>query len=222
MAVAAQQDLHPRPVAADLAEQPAQMRGDLATLRPLRRAQHCGHEASRAVEHHDRLEAVVVVVGVEQPKLLAAMNRVEGVVDVEDDALRNLRERGAVEPDHGAAHLQQHASIGQVLEPADGGLRAEVALARQPLQRHLEHRVGAQGVGVDAVLVARRDHQHAEAQDVGGAVQGAGAIAGIVDAGRELAGDVKPPLDLAQRQQPGVRGQRAAVETGRHHLAVHR
>ena len=46
-----------------------------------------------AVEHDDRLEAVFVVMGVEQPQLLAAMHGVEGVVDVEHDPLGNLRER---------------------------------------------------------------------------------------------------------------------------------
>ena len=93
---------------------------------------------------------------------------------------------------------------------------------RQPLQRHLEHRVGAQRVGVDAVLVARRDHQHPEAQDVGDAVLRARRIARIVDAGREPAGDIEPPLHLPQRQKPGVRRQRSAVETGGHGLAAHR
>ena len=105
---------------------------------------------------------------------------------------------GAIEPDHGARHLQQHPPVGQVLEPADGGLRAQVAPARQPLQRHLEYRVGAQRVGVDAVLVACRDHQHAEPQDVGHAVDRARRIARIVDAGREPPGDIEPPLDFTQ------------------------
>jgi hypothetical protein len=149
------------------------------------------------------------------------MHGVKGVVDVEGDPLRDLRERGAVEPDHGAAHLQQHPPVGQVLEPADGGLRAEVALARQPLERHLEHRVGPQGVGVDAVLVARRDHQHAEAHDVRDAVHGPGRIARIVDAGRQPPRHIEPPLHLPQRQEPGVRRQRPAVEPRGHGLAAH-
>ena len=190
------------------------MGGDLAALGAFGRAQHGGDEAPRAVEHHDGLEAVFVVMGVEQPQLLSAMDGVEGVVDVERDPLRDLREGGAVEPDHGVTHAQQHTVVGQVLHPADGRLRTQVARARQPLQRHLEHRVGAERIGVDAVLVARRDHQHAEAQDVGDAVLGAGWIARVLDAGREPAGDIEPPLYLAQSQQPGVRGQGAAVEAG--------
>lgn len=61
------------------------MGGDLATPWPPGRAQHRGHEPAGAVKDHDRLEAVVVIVSVEQPKLLAAMHGVKGVVDVEGD-----------------------------------------------------------------------------------------------------------------------------------------
>src|SRR3954469_7084941 len=38
-----------------------------------------------AIEHNDGLEPVFVVVGIEQPQLLAAVHGVEGVVDVEHD-----------------------------------------------------------------------------------------------------------------------------------------
>ena len=92
VAVAADQNLHPGPVGADFTDQTAQMGGDLAALGSFGRAQHGGDEAPRAVEHHDGLEAVFVVMGVEQPQLLPAMHGVEGVVDVERDPLRDLRE----------------------------------------------------------------------------------------------------------------------------------
>ena len=118
--------------------------------------------------------------------------------------------------------MRSHAPVGQGLEPADGGLRAEIPRLRHALERHLEHRVGAQRVGVDPVLVAGRDHHHPEPEDVGDAVQGAARIARIVDAGRQPARHIEPPLHLTQGQQPRIRGQRAAVETGGHRLAVHR
>ena len=46
----------------------------------------------------------------------------------------------------------------------------ERAHPMERIQRHLEHRVGAQAVGVVAVLIAGRDHQHAKADHVGQAV----------------------------------------------------
>ena len=96
----------------------------------------------------------------------------------------------------------------------------KVAPARQPIERHLEYRVGAQGVGVDAVLVARRDHQHPKVHHVRDAVHGAGRIARIVDAGRQPPRHIEPPLHLPQRQEPGVQ-QRPAVEPCGHGLATH-
>jgi hypothetical protein len=45
--------------------------------------QNRGDEPSLAVEHNDRLEAVLIVVGVEQRQLLATMDGVERVVEIE-------------------------------------------------------------------------------------------------------------------------------------------
>jgi hypothetical protein len=62
------------------------------------------------------LEAIFVVVRIEEPKLLAAMHRVERIVDIECDAFGNLSEGLAIEIDHGAPHAQQRAGVGQVFQ----------------------------------------------------------------------------------------------------------
>jgi hypothetical protein len=62
--------------------------------------------ASFAIEHHNRLKTIFVVVSIEEPQLLAAMHRIKRVVDVENDALGNLPKRLAIQIDHGAAHAQ--------------------------------------------------------------------------------------------------------------------
>jgi len=111
VAVGPQQDLNLRPVGADLAHKAAQEGADLAPVRPLGRTQHGGDEAAIAVEHHDGLEAVVVVVGVEQAQLLPAVHGVERVVHVQHDPARHLAERRAVEIDHSPAHAQQRACV---------------------------------------------------------------------------------------------------------------
>jgi hypothetical protein len=122
MAVGADQDLHPGPMAADLADQPAQKSAGLGTTRPASRTQHGGHWPAIAVEHYDRLEAVLVVVGVEKSQLLLAVDRIEGVIHVQDYAPRHLAEAAAVQPDHGPGHAQQRPWPRQVLEARDGWL----------------------------------------------------------------------------------------------------
>jgi hypothetical protein len=160
--------------------------------------------------------------GVEQAQLLAAMHRIEGVVDVEDDALRHLAERAAVDVDQSPAQAQQRPRIRQVLQPRDGRLRTQVPVRRQAFERQLEHRIGAQAGRVVAVLVAGGDHQQPEADDVGQWMNGAARIARIGDAGGETVGDFEPLLDLAQNQQPAVGRQPAAIEAGDQLFALDR
>ncbi len=201
-------------MAADGAHQPAQEGAGLPPARPLGGAQHGGDRAPLAVEHHDRLEAVRVVVGVEQSQLLIAMNSIEGVVDVEHDAPRHLPEAGAVEPDHGPRHAQQGPCPGQVLQARDSRLRAERVATRQTVQSQLEGRVMAQAVGVVAVLVAGRDHQHAATQDLGNTVPDPFRQTRISNAGGKAFGHAEPLLDLTQGQHAGVGGELPAVEAG--------
>ena len=70
-------------------------------------------KAALCVEHNDRLEAVIVVVGVEQAQLLAAMHAVEGVVDIEDDALGHRSERAAILLDERLPKAQQRSPVGR-------------------------------------------------------------------------------------------------------------
>ena len=51
-----------------------------------------GNAVVKAYFGNDRLEAVLVIVGVEQPQLLAAMGGVEGIVDVQHDPARHVTE----------------------------------------------------------------------------------------------------------------------------------
>ena len=53
----------------------------------------------------------------------------------------------AIEIDHGAPHAQQGTGVGQVLQPGDRRLRAQLAIRRRQIERHLEHRIGAQRNG---------------------------------------------------------------------------
>ena len=151
---------------------------------------------------------------IEQPQLLAAVDGVEHVVDVEGDALGDLRERFAIEVNHGAAHAQQRAGVRQIFQTRDRRLRTQIAVRRRKIMRHLEDRIDAKAVGVVAVLVTPGDHQQAKTNDVGERVRDLLRRTRIDDAGGHAFGDAKTLLDLAQNQHAGVRRQQPAVELG--------
>ena len=122
--------------------------------------------------------------------------------------------------DHRRHHALERGRAGQVLQPADGRLRAQIGAALgQPPDRHLEGRIGAQRVAVVGVGIARRDQQRAVADHLGQARAAPARVrAGPRCSGQPL-GDAEPPLDLRQHQHPGIRGQPAAVESDMHRLA---
>jgi hypothetical protein len=160
--------------------------------------------------------------GVEQPQLLAAVDRVEGVVDVQGDPLGNFSEGRAIEVDHGAAHAQKRPYVGQVLQPRDRRLRAKLAIGRRQIHRHLEQRIVAQARGVVAVLVAGGDHQQSKTNDVGKTVRDLIRRAPVHQAGGQPIGDPETSLRLPQRQNAAVRRQQPPIEFGHHGLAVNR
>src|SRR5205823_9696515 len=111
MAVRPQEDLDPGPMGTDRADETAQKGTDLVPARPLARPQQRSHEPPLAVKDDNRLEAIIIVKGVEQAQLLAAMHSVEGVVDIEDYALGHAPERGAVLLDQRPAEAQQRPPV---------------------------------------------------------------------------------------------------------------
>src|SRR5215469_7758162 len=119
MAVGAQQDFDLWPMAAQGADQTPHKAADLRSARPLAGPQQRGDKTALRIEHNNRLKAVIVVVGVEQAQLLAAMNAVERVVDIEDNALRRRSERAAILPDERPPEAQQSSSVGEVFQPRD-------------------------------------------------------------------------------------------------------
>jgi hypothetical protein len=147
----------------------------------------------------DRQEAAAVVVGVEQRELLAAVDRIAGVIDVEHDPPRHLGEAVAEQLDHRRHHPLERGGRGQVLEPAHGRLRAQVrpALGRTA-EGHLERRVGAQGVAVVGVRVAGRDQQHPEADHLDQGMMHPLRRPGVLDAARQALSDAEPALDVRQ------------------------
>jgi hypothetical protein len=116
MAVGAQQDLDLRPMGPDGADEAAHKAANLHPARSLARPQQRTDKAALAVEHDDRLEAIVIMVGIEQAELLTAMHPVERVVDIEHNALWHGTKRAAILFDQSPAEAQQRPHIGQVFQ----------------------------------------------------------------------------------------------------------
>jgi hypothetical protein len=193
--VGAQQDLGLWPVGADCPQQAAQEGANLLAAGPFGGTKNGGDKAALAIEHDDRLKAVFVVMCIEQPQLLAAMNRVERVVDVERDPFGNPLEGLAIKIDHGAAHAQQAASIGQVFKTGDGRLRTQFAFGRRQIERHLEDGIASQRTGVVAVFIAGADHKQTKPDDLGERVRNQLGRARVNHAGGEPIGNAKALLD---------------------------
>ena len=102
-------------MAADGVDQPAQPFDDLGPFWPTRRTQHRGEHPAVAVEHHNRLRSVFVVVCVEQAELLRAVSGIEGIVDIQHNPVGYGAEIRAIMLDHRQAHAQQRARPGQIL-----------------------------------------------------------------------------------------------------------
>ena len=223
-AVAAHGDLNPRPAGADGAHDVAQHHRHLGAVGRLAGTQDHRHRlAGGRLVDVDGQEAAAVVMGVEQRQLLAAMHPVLGVVDVQQDAPRDLGEAVAEQVHHRHHHALQRRRPRQVLQAADGRLRAQVGAAfRQSPHRHLERRITPERVAVVGVGVTGDDRQGAEPDHLGEAVGDPLGIARILDAAGEALGNPQPPVDLGQQQDPGIRGQLPAVEGNIDRLAADR
>ena len=101
-------------------------------------------------------------------------------------------------------------------------MRTQFAIRRQEIERHLEHGIAAQRIGVVAVFVARRDHQQTKAHDSGERMRDRVRRARVDEAGGHAIGDAKALLDLAQSQKPAIRRQQTAVEVDDNPLAGNR
>ena len=204
MTVAAQEDFRLRPMAPDRPKQTAEKGLDLLAARTSGRTKDAGDEPAFAIEDDDGLKAILIVMSVEQAQLLATMDGIERVVDVEHDPLGHLMERAAIQIHHGARHPQQGPRIRQILQPGNRRLRTQFPVGRRQIERHLEHRIAPQAGGIVAILIAGGDHQQTKADDIGQTVSDQVRRTRILDAGRQTLGHLQTLLGLAQKQQAAI------------------
>jgi hypothetical protein len=111
----------------------------------------------------------------------------------------------------------------RVLEPVQGALagqrRAVLAPGGELASKRREHRVVAQLIVVDQVLVAERDAEHALGHHRRDAVLDPPRRPAIVEAAGEPAHQPDRPIGRAEQQPPGIRRHLPTVEGG-HHMAA--
>lgn len=192
------------------------------TCRHWERFGHGPHQPPLAVKDHNRLEAVLIVIRVEQAQLLVAMDGIEGVVDIQHDPLRRARKRRAEEANHFMSHPEQRPQVGQIFHPRDRGLGAQ----RRPglgimLEGELEGRIIVQITRIVAIFIPRRDHHDPEPDDVFLAVLHLARLTRIGEARRHKTRQVVPAFHLPQERQTGIGTHLSAIEIEQHGLAIY-
>ena len=182
-------------------------------------------------EDIERQIAVAVVITVEEPTLLMAMQRIVSGIEVENDPLGRRLVRLEEESDEQALDRRRvmadpvvaARNQGRVLEPVERALagerRAILALGGELAGQRREHRVVPQLVVIDQVLVAERDPEHPLRHHRCDRMLDLGLVPTVVEAGREPGHQANRPISRAEQQRPGIRRDRAAIES-RHHLAA--
>ena len=135
-------------------------------------APQLGHQQMTAAEHVERQIAVAVVIAVEEPPLLLAVQRIVGRIEIEDDLLgrascasRNRStnrplDRHRIVADLVIARRLQPAQLQPVERRLAGHRRAILAPRRKLARQHRHHRIVAQLVVVVEILIAERDPEH--------------------------------------------------------------
>jgi hypothetical protein len=111
-----------------------------------------------------------------------------------------------------------------MLEPVQRALAGRRCAAPvpclEPAERHPEHRVVAQPVVVDQVLVAERDAEHPLPDQRRDVVDHPIHRPPVGEAGREALDEPDRPVGRPEQQPAGVRGDRATLEIRHHRPAI--
>ena len=183
-----------------------------------------------AAEHVERQVTPAVVVAVEEPALLVAVQRIVGGVEVENDLLGRRAVRLQEDIDEDALQrlrvvadlvVAVAAAPRRVLQPVDRALprqcRAILALRLQLVGEQRQHRITAKGVVVVDVLVPQRDRDDPLADQRRQRVDHLVGAPMIGEACRNAFDQPHRPVRLPQQHRPGIRRHCPAVER-RHHL----
>ncbi len=173
-----------------------------------------------AAEHIQRQIAVAVVVAVEEPALLMAVQRVVGGVEVEDDLSgrpspcrspcvrleeevdeQRLDRRSVV-----ADLLVAGGDLAREFQPVQrrlaGNRRAILALGLQLARQHRHQRIVAKLVMVVQVLIAERDAVHALPDQRGDGMLNEPRVSGVAETSRKPSNQIEPSVRRPNSRPP--------------------
>jgi hypothetical protein len=183
------------------------------------RTQYRGDElAGDALEEEQRQTAVAAVVMVVEAQLLLTVSGVLAMIHVQDDERRRC---GIAGDELIGKRLGQAVDIfgrRRVLQARESGGAGQIGIGIQGLAFHpqLEHRVGAQGIGVIAVLIGAGDLEDTLGEKRVQRMVGIGGMSLVVERRGQTLGQSDLPIDAAQDHRAEVRGHRPAVEITAH------
>jgi hypothetical protein len=166
----------------------------------------------------------------EEPAFLVAVQRVVGGVEIEDDPARRRLVRFEKEVDEQALDrfavmadlMVARGADRRVLEPVQralAGKRGAVPASRLELAGEgCEHRVVAQLIVIDKILVAERDAEHPLRDHGLDGVLDLPPDPAVIETGGEPLHQADGPVGGPEQERSGIRGDLPAVERG-HHLA---
>lgn len=210
--------------AADAPDQPTDMVCRLDPRRALAGArQHHHRTAGRGVINMDRQEAALAIMAVPEGELLAAMDDIDRLIDIERHRDRRRGIARAVEIDERACQPHQFSRRRRILSAAHRWLACQADhAAGQFAERQLEPRIVTQTVEIIGILITAGDRQHASPQDVAEVMNNPALVARIGYALDKPFRNAKLSLHLRQQQYATIGCQPPAVEGGSHFLAANR
>ena len=234
-AVTAQNDAHARPRLADLADD-ARHLFDRAIAAGNIRTPPPGQQQMPAAEHVERQVAGRVIITMEEPAFLSAVQRNVGIVEIEHDLARRTLMRLQEKLDQQRVNLWpvtidpvilRGVAFGRVLETIERALARQCFTVRpqhrmQLAGQHAECWVFAQLVVVIEVLVAQHQAKDPLSHQCLNPVLNVTSIATVGEATGEPTDQSKATIHLPQQQRPRVRGDVAAVETSHHRSPFNR
>ena len=197
------------------------------------RAPELRRQEMPAAEDVEREITPAVVVAVEEPALLVAVQGVVGGIEVKNDLLGRRAVRVEKDIDEDMLHrlrivadlMVAGASLPRrVLQPVDRALprqrRAILALRLQLVGEQRQHRITAKDIVVVDVLVAQRDRDEALADQRRQRVDHLVRVAMVGKACCHPPDQPDRPVGLAQQHRSGIRRHCPAVERRHHSPAI--